>query len=151
MLFPRYRMIGADDHLTGADLCDQVTQCLRSKNEGVEIELVQILGRLFLQYNIRVAILRRHKATVVRARRIGWQIAATMCSAYLKPRVLVECALEDQVLQGNRRIERIADRVRQPAVAFESFCELGRTLRMNEQNRPQFRRLRPYRMKLRVG
>src|SRR6266404_1887783 len=69
----------------------------------------------------------------------------------LESRKTVERSLEDQMLQGNRGVERIADGVRQPAVALEPLGKFGRALRMNEQNRAEFLRLGPDGMKFRIG
>ena len=62
----------------------------------------------------------------------------------------IERSLEDQVLQGDRGVERIADGVRQPAIALEALGELRHALRMDEQHRAEFLRLGPDRMKLRI-
>ena len=43
----------------------------------------------------------------------------------LEPGKFVERALEDEVLQRDRGVERIADSVREPAVALEPFCKLN--------------------------
>src|ERR1700710_1721656 len=63
----------------------------------------------------------------------------------------IECPLEDQVLQCNRGVERITNRVRQPTIAFEALGEFGRALRMDEQDGAEFFSLGPYRMELWVG
>src|SRR5258708_11951754 len=63
----------------------------------------------------------------------------------------VERSFEDQVLQGNRGVERIADRIRQPAIALEARCKLRRALRMNEENRAKLFGLGPHRVKFLIG
>src|SRR3981189_3467647 len=63
----------------------------------------------------------------------------------------VERSFEDQVLQRNRGVERIADRIRQPAIALEARCELRRALRMNEENRRKLFGLVPHRVKFLIG
>src|SRR5229473_4419781 len=63
----------------------------------------------------------------------------------------VECPFEDQVLQGNGGAERIADRIRQPAIAFETLGEFRCALRMDEENGAEFFGLGPYRVKSRIG
>src|SRR5437588_12763645 len=52
----------------------------------------------------------------------------------LEPGKSVERALEDEVLQRDRGVKRIADRVREPAVALEALGKLRRRLRMDEQH-----------------
>src|ERR1041384_1119516 len=52
----------------------------------------------------------------------------------LQPGELVERALEDQVLQRDGGVERIADGVAKPAVALEALGKLRRRLGMDEQH-----------------
>ena len=49
MLLPRDGMVGAEHDLARADLRDEVAQRLGREDERVEIELVQVLGRLLLE------------------------------------------------------------------------------------------------------
>src|SRR5882757_244713 len=69
----------------------------------------------------------------------------------LEPGKAIERSLEDQVGERDRGLERIADRVAEPAIAREPLVELGHTLRMDEQAYGEFLGLCPYRMKLRIG
>src|SRR5689334_8983475 len=69
----------------------------------------------------------------------------------LEPGEAIERSLKDQVLQGDCSVERIADGVRQPAIALETLGELRRALRMDEQHRAEFLRLSPDRMEFRIG
>ena len=78
MLLPGDGMVAAEHDLTCADLRHQVAQRLGSEYQRVEIELVQIFGRLLLQLDVRVAILRRDETGVVGARRVGAEISAAM-------------------------------------------------------------------------
>ena len=87
---------------------------------------------------------------MVAARRIGRQVIAAMGRDDFKIRKAIERALKDQMLQCNRRRQRIADSVRQPAVAGQSLGELGRTERVNEKYRAELLGLGPHRMKSRV-
>src|ERR1044071_3494129 len=68
-----------------------------------------------------------------------------------QPGVFVERAFKNEVLQRDRRVERIADGVGEPAVALESARKLRRALRMDEQRRAEFLSLGPYRGKFRFG
>src|SRR5262249_56810228 len=69
----------------------------------------------------------------------------------LEARKTVERAFEDQLLQRDRCVERIADRVSEPAVAFEARVELGRALRMDEKDGAELFGLGPDRMVLGLG
>ena len=55
------------------------------------------------------------------------------------------------MLQRDRGVERIADGVREPAVALEARRERRRALRMDEQHCAEFVRLGPDRMELGIG
>src|SRR5439155_20102568 len=90
-------------------------------------------------------------ATMVRARGVRRQVATAVRGADLEPREPVERALEDQVRERDRGVERIADHVRQPAVALESSREVRRALRVDEDQHAELLRLRPERVELRVG
>src|SRR5262249_52869573 len=87
---------------------------------------------------------------VVRARRVGGQEAAAVSRADLQPREAVQRALEDQMRERYRRVERVANRVRQPAVALQSLREVRGALRMDEDENSELLGSRPERMKLRV-
>ena len=82
---------------------------------------------------------------------VGGQVAAAVRGDHLEPGKLVERALEDQVRQRDRGVERIADGVAEPAVAGEPLGELRRALRMDEQRHAQLLGLGPDRMELGIG
>ena len=88
---------------------------------------------------------------MVAARGIGAEIAAAMRGDDLQSGKAIERAFEDQVLQGDRGVERIADRVRQPAIALETLGKFRRALRMDEQDRAELFGLGPDRMEFGVG
>jgi hypothetical protein len=88
---------------------------------------------------------------MVAARCVRAEIAAAMRCNDLEAWEAIERSLEDQVLQGDRGIERIADGVRQPAIALETLGELRRALRMDEQHCAEFFRLGPDGMEFRIG
>ena len=148
MLLPRDRMVGAEHDLARADLRDEMTKRFGREHQRVEIELIEIFGRLLLQLDVGIAVLRRDEAGVIGARRVGRQISAAVRRDDLEARKFVERALEDQVLQRDRGVERIADGVREPAVALEAGGKLRRALRMDEQHGAEFFGLGPDRMKL---
>ena len=70
---------------------------------------------------------------------------------HLQAREAVQSALEDQMLQGDGGLERIADRVRQPSIALETLGKFRRALRMHEQHGPKLFGLGPDRMKFGIG
>lgn len=102
-------MVSAEHDLTGTDLSDEMAQCLGGKHQGIEVKLIKIFRRLLLQLDVWVAVLRRNKTGVIGTRCVGRQISTAVCCDDLQPGILVEGALENQVLQRDRRIERIAD------------------------------------------
>src|SRR3984957_13925341 len=116
MPLPRNGMVGAEHALARADLGNEMAQRLSRDHQGIEMELIEIFGRLLLEMDVRVAVLRRHEAGVIVARRVGWQIAAAMRRDDLEIGKLVERSFEDQVLERKRGLERIADRVGEPAI-----------------------------------
>ena len=65
----------------------------------------------------------------------------------------IQRALEDEVRQRDRRLERVADRVREQAVAIQpaAALELRRALRVNEDQGAELLRLRPEWMELRIA
>jgi hypothetical protein len=91
------------------------------------MELVEIFGRLLLQLDVGIAVLRRHEAGMIRARRVGAEIAAAMGREDLQAGEAVQGPFEDQVLQGKGGIERVADGVRKPAIALEPLGEFRRS------------------------
>ena len=52
---PRVRMIGADDELARADFRDEVAKRIGGEYERIEIKRSQVLGRLLLQDDVRIA------------------------------------------------------------------------------------------------
>ena len=88
----------------------------------------------------------------VRAVGIGRWEPAAMRGANLEAREAVERPFKDQMRQGNRGFERVADRVRQktipgqPAARFQFAGE-----RVHEDERPKLFALGPERVEFRVG
>src|SRR5205823_7669665 len=73
-----------------------------------------------------------------------------MGGADLEAGKTVERALEDQVGERERRLERVADGVFQPAVAAQAALQLGRALRMDEDQHAELLGPGPEGMELRV-
>src|ERR1700735_3080510 len=107
MLLPDIWVIAAQHDLARPDLGPEVTQCLRRDHQRVEVKLAQIFGRLFLQFDARIAARRRNETGVIVAWGVGWQVASAMRPEDLQAREFVERALEDQMLQSDRRAKRI--------------------------------------------
>src|SRR5262249_11251819 len=63
----------------------------------------------------------------------------------------VERAFKNQMLERDRGVERIADGVRQPAIALEALRKLRRALRVNEKHRAELFGLRPDGVELWIG
>src|SRR5687767_2661475 len=148
VLVPGNRMVGADDELARPDFGGEMPQHFGGEDERVVVHGLHVLGRLLLQFDLRVAMPRRDAARVVRARRVRRQEAAAMRGADLEAGKAVERAFEDEMREADRRIERIAYRVGEPAVALEALAELRGALRMDEDQNPELFRLCPERMKL---
>src|SRR5262249_57768544 len=104
----------------------QMAQPLLREHHGVVVHLAQILGRPLLDRapGAAVAEIRPHLAAKVRAGGVGGQIAAAVRRADLDPRIPVERAVENQMRERNRGLERVANYVREIAVAAETVAEL---------------------------
>jgi hypothetical protein len=76
-----------------------------------------------------------------------------MRRADFQPGESIERPFENQVSESEGRFERIPERHAESAIAAQAAAEGAgrRSLRMNENNRAEFLRFRPERMKLRVG
>src|SRR5262249_45079822 len=110
----------------------QVPQGLRREDDRVEVELTEILRRLLLQgAGHAVGKGRLHR---VRARRVRRQVAAAVRGADLEARVAVERSFENEMREGDRGLERVADRVGEQTVAAEppGSLQLRRALRVDE-------------------
>src|SRR5437867_8556150 len=81
----------------------------------------------------------------------GVQTCALPICADLEAGKPIEGPFEDQMLERDGGIERVADDVRQPAVAFEPLCDLRRALWVDEKQHAQLFRLCPDWVEFRVG
>src|SRR5262244_847598 len=150
LVLPRDRMVGADYELAHAHFRGQVAQRLRREDQRVVVHRSEIFGRPLLQRDSRVHVGGDAQA-VVRARGVRGEVAAAVGRADLQPREAIERALEDQVRERDGRVERIADRVREPAVALEALGQVRRALRMDEDQYAELLGLGSEPVKLRVG
>src|SRR5207245_2370496 len=140
----------AQRHWAHADFRRQVAQRFGGEDQGVVVHRLQIFGRLLLQLDPGVHV-RRDAQAVVGAGRIGRQIAPAVGRADLEAGEAVERALEDQMRERDRGVERVADRVGEPAVALESLGQVRGALRMNEDQDPELLGLGPEGVELRIG
>src|SRR5262249_9168157 len=85
-------------------------------------------------------------AGVVGAPRVGREIPAAVRRNDLEAGEPVERALEYQMLERDRGLERIADQVPQKAVAGQYRIERRNSHRMDKENGAQFLGLLPHRM-----
>src|SRR5260221_10063406 len=122
---------------------------LRREDQRVEIDLLEVLGRLFLELDVGVAALGTYQTGMVRALCIGGQEAAAMRPNHFQARKAIERSLEDQVGERHRRPQGVADGVGEPAVAGKPLVEFGNALRMDEQGYAEFLGLGPYRVEFR--
>src|SRR5206468_3414441 len=109
----------------------QVAQRLGREDERVDVELLEILRRLLLQ-RLGAPVGKGH-ADRVGARRVRRQIAAAVRCADLQPGEPVERALEDQVRERDRRLERIADGVLEPAAASQPSASFSFWIRISSR------------------
>src|SRR5437762_12560316 len=63
----------------------------------------------------------------------------------------IQRSLEDQMRERDRRVQRVADRVREPAVALESPGQVRRALWMDEDEHAELLGLGPERVEHRIG
>ena len=143
-------MIGADNQLADADFGCQMAQRFVGEHQRVEIHLAHVLGGLFLEFDAGIHFGRDAQA-IVRTRRVRAEESAAVRRANFKTGKFIQRAFKDQMRQRDGGVERIADGVGQPAVAAKTLGQLGRALRMDEQQHAEFFGLGPHRMKLRIS
>src|ERR1017187_3319990 len=100
------------------------------------MDLLEVLGRRFLELDVRVAVPGTNQTSMVRTIRVGGKEAAAMGGDHFQPGKAIERALEDKMRERNRRLHGITDRIGQPAVAGQLLIEFGYALRMNKQGTP---------------
>src|SRR5262245_48322669 len=114
------------------------------KDHRVDEELaLAVLTRLLLEGLAVDAGAAGAAAERIRPATVGCQVSASMCRADLEAGKTIERALEDQVREEHRRLERIADRVSQSALPLEPHVlrRAGRGLRMHEEQHAELLRL----------
>ncbi len=133
------------------DLSDQMAQGFGSEGQGIPEDLVKVVGGLFLQHDAWIAVLRRYEAPMVSTRCVGWKVAAVVGGHDFKIGKPVQPAFEDQLLQSDGGVRRIADGVGQPSVTFETLAQRWRALRMHIQRGTQLLGLGPEGVKAGIG
>ena len=86
---------------------------------------------------------------MIDAARIGAEITAAMHGENLEVRMPLEDAVEDQVVQRDRGVERIADHVVE--VKARETLRLGETVRVDQHQRAEFLGFLPERRESRIG
>src|SRR5215472_3300992 len=122
-------------------------QVFRRKENGIEIQLLQVFAWGFLQ---RLAKFRKCGQALIAAARIGRQVAAAVCRADLEFWEQVERSILNQVCKRERSLQRMTNDIVKKTISLQplffdrSSCGLG----MNENQRVQFLGLRPNGVKL---
>src|SRR5262245_9952156 len=147
ILVPWYRMGGADDELARSHFRGEMPKHLRREDQRVVVHRAQVFRRLLLELDVRVAVPRRDAAGVVRPRGVRGQETAAVRGTDLESRKTVERAFEYEMREADRRVERVSDRVGEPAVALEPLAQLGSALRVDEDEHPELLCFRPERVK----
>ena len=131
-------IVGAHQDVIGAVLRDQIFELVMGIDQRVEIQPLQISRRHFLDAGAGVG---PRRGGVVDAPGIGRQIAAAMRQHDLQPGIILQHPAEDQVMHRHRRVERVADHVREIVIA--EAARLGEPVRMHEDEQPQLLDARP--------
>src|SRR3569833_617014 len=150
MQLPWIGVVAAKHDLAGPDLRHEMAYCFGREDQRIEIDLLEIFGRLLLQHHLRAAALRSDEARMVRTIGIRRQIAAAMRRDHPQTRKAIERSLEDQMRQRNCRAQRIGDGVGEPAIACQALVQFRNALRMDEEWYTELFGLRPDRMQFRI-
>src|SRR5439155_3746500 len=132
--------------MVGAIEPHQLGELIRREHDRIEIDLPEIAGRRLRQ---GAMCIRARTPGMIDAARIGSEIAAAMDGEDLQVRMALEHAVEDQVVQCDRGLERIADRVAE-GETLESLA-FGEAGRMQHDKRIELLGFLPERLEGRVG
>ena len=113
--------------MVGAVLFDEIFQLVVGEDDRVEVEPLQIFGRHPVDF---FAAIGPRRGGMIDAPGVGRQIAAAMGDDELEVGMVVEHPTKDQMMDGDGRIERVADYIDQVMVGKPS--RLGKTGRVHE-------------------
>src|SRR5438132_2979399 len=155
-LRPRVGIVGAHHELARAHLGGEVAHRFGREHDVVVVQLPEILRGLLLEWPVlgAGASIGEGQTALIGAPRVRGEVAAAVRGADLEPGEAIERSLEDQVRERDGRLERVADHVRQQAVALEPARQRvrgPRSLRMDEDEDAELLGLGPERVKLRVA
>src|SRR5262245_6963650 len=122
-------------------------QRLGGEDQRVKIELTQVLSGTFLQRRLAAAV-GKGQTPVIRPGTVRRQVPTAMGGTELQARKAIQRPLKNEMGEGNRSFEWIADNVGQQAVALEPFVEIRHALRMEENQGSEFLSLGPKGVKL---
>src|SRR6188768_3848412 len=118
---PIERIVSPVHHLTDPGLGHQMSKTVLVEDHRVDEELApEVLARLLLQ---RLAVGAKRAAAAaerIGPSGVGRQVAAGMRGTDLQARKAIERAFEDQMRQEHGGLERIANRVPEPASPLQS-------------------------------
>src|SRR5213592_1737647 len=99
-------VVGAEQDVIGAEALDQVMEHAAIEGEAVEIELLQVAGRLpfYADPAIRAGAVR-----MVHARPVMREVAAAVRQQDLQLRETLHHPVEDEMARRDRGLERVAD------------------------------------------
>src|ERR1700729_2958703 len=114
-------IVAAEHDLTDPDLGHQVPDRLGCENHRIEINLFEVIRRLLLELDLRIAALWTGKTAMVRTIGVGRQVTAAMGGDHLKLRRALEWLSSPRVLRArvgtprmHRRVSRAEGRSNRP-------------------------------------
>lgn len=102
MELPRIGVVAANHDLGGAHLRHQVADRLRREDQRIEIDLLEIVGRLLLELDVRIAALWSDQTGMIGAVGIRGQEAAARRGDHPQAGEAIEGALEDEMRERDR-------------------------------------------------
>src|SRR5215472_1734908 len=99
-------VVGSEKDAIWSEHLDQRRQLVRREHDRIDIDALEISRRRLRQCAVTV---RPRTPSVIDASGISAKIPATVYRKYFEPRVALEHAVEDQIVQRNRRLQRIAE------------------------------------------
>ncbi len=119
---------------------------MRREHHRVEVDFLEVVRGRLRQPGLTV---RACAPGVIDAARIGAEIAAAVHGKNLQVRMALEHAVEDEVVQRQRGLERVADDVVE--IEAREALALREAVRMQQHERAELLRLLPERRKGRIG